>query len=136
MQVLHDEADTATGNPLIRVEFILDDQGNPQASTHKDRLGTERRHYGIRMWLASPPSDAWGVTFKLHESYYDPVRETTGPDFSFETTTYGDYKIRARIFGKKFVSEVSVNLSDALRASYANPGNSKVIEAIDEIAQN
>jgi hypothetical protein len=124
---------TAIQAPSIRVEFLVDDAGNPTYSDNPDRLGTIRRHYDIRVTLASPPPDTWNVTFYLHESYYDPVRETRKPEFSFTTTTYGDYIIQAKIYGSKGVDVLAANLSESLRKSYSGTTHPAILHAIDEI---
>ena len=63
------ETTTATQAPTIRIDFILDEAGEPKFAEHEDHLGARRRHYRIRVSLASPPEDTWSVTFYLDESY-------------------------------------------------------------------
>ena len=130
------ERPTNTVSPTIQVEFVLDSDQKPKFIDYEDRNGELRRHYSIRIELKSASEDTWSVTVFLHESYYDPVRELTGPNFAFETTTYGDYIIQAKVFGKKTVSVVSVNLADALKATYAGTPNVDILEAINKIAAN
>jgi hypothetical protein len=121
---------TETGT-AIRVAFVLDKDGNPEY-----RQGDTRRHYTIKVSLASPPDDAWSTTFFLDPTYYDRVRETRRPNFSFETTTFGDYIIQAKVFRKKTSDVASVNVSDALKAEYAGTANEAIKQAIQTIEKN
>ena len=51
----------------IKAEFVLNDKGHP-----KMYLGGELHHYMIRLRVSDTSYDVTQVTYKLHDSYYDP----------------------------------------------------------------
>lgn len=104
--------DVSLSNVTIKADLARDSDGNPEVI---ERHG--RRHYKVRLWIDGAPDDAHAVTWYLHESYRDPVRETIdGPEFSIQITAYGDYEVVARVRRRRFSETFRTNLSDALRS--------------------
>lgn len=115
----------------IRAELELSPAGEPVTETIR---GT--RYFKVRLFLADAPPDAYAVTYELHESYYDRVREVRkGPDFSETIFTYGDYDVRAYVRTRGGVRPLVANLSAALRQSHPHPSPS-MARAMKEIAEN
>jgi hypothetical protein len=111
--------------PTLEAEFILDDQGIPVAIQAGDRT-----HYKIRLFVNDAPDDTYAVTYQLHESYYDPVRETRDRSNGFEEeiTSYGDYTIQARLRTKKNVETLADSLGGALTRHHSPPSSNSAIE--------
>ena len=116
--------------PLIRASFILDKQGRPIAIQSG---GT--KHYRIKLHVEDVPEDAHAVTYELHESYYDPIREVRRdvPNFEEEITSYGDYDLKIRVRRKNRVDLATTTLGRALENAYKDSMTPMVREAIDEI---
>ncbi|MBI5119314.1 hypothetical protein HZA56_22830 [Candidatus Poribacteria bacterium] len=79
--------------------------------------------------------NTYAVTYVLHETYYEPVREVRNGQNNVEekTTAYGDYTIRARIRNPNEVQTVQVDLSDALEKEYSDSDNPRIDEALQLI---
>lgn len=115
----------------IGAELELSPDGEPVTETIR---GT--RYYKLRLFLENAPPDAYAVTYELHESYYDRVREVRkGPDFSETVFTYGDYDVQAYVRTRSGVRPLVVNLSAALRRTHPRPAPA-VARALKEIAEN
>lgn len=116
-------------NPEIIAHFLLDPEGKPRAI---DRNGL--KHYFIQLNIAHAPTDAYAVTYKLHESYYDPERESREPGgFSEEITSYGDYQVNAEVRTKKRVATASNDLLRALQRGHTEP-SAEIMDALRDIA--
>lgn len=96
------------------------------------------KHYRIRLFVEGAPEDAYAVTYKLHESYYDPVREVhqDSEQFEEEITSYGDFAVAAKIRGRQRSESSQVILSRALQESYKNTSDPTIQQAINDIKQN
>jgi hypothetical protein len=118
--------------PRICAEFQLDEKGRPIATTRNNL-----KHYKIRLFMESVPQDTYAVTYKLHESYYNPTREVRrgNPKFEELITSYGDYIVKAEVRGKKSFDLEAVELSQALKESYGPNLAGPIREAIDEIKE-
>ena len=116
--------------PKILAEFITDAKGRPQILT-----GPSHQHYRIRLYLKDAPDDVSRVTYKLHESYRQPVREVPVgvPDFAEEITLFGDHTITAVIRRRGGTDLVTNRLSDALAETYRESTPPSVQEAIDRL---
>ena len=109
----------------ISARFDLDKTGSPIYET--DSKG--RRHYHIRLRLDSDNPELSNVTYKLHSSYYDPVRESDDREggFAEELTSYGDYPVQveaqvgSRLFTNRFM------LSDLLEEGHGDALNDQAI---------
>lgn len=108
----------------IKAVFELDDDGKPIYVQ-----GKRLRHYKIKLSAEGMPDPVAAVTFKLHESYRDPVREVfkgseSDAPFTETITSYGDFEVAVSPSGQ-FSSESSSGLvcdtiqrlSDALHES-------------------
>jgi len=82
-----------------------------------------------------PPHDAYAVTYRLHPTYYDPIREsiTRADGFAEEITSYGNYVITARIRTKSFAVELRRSLYDALHDTHGNDTEPSIIDALKDI---
>ena len=107
------------------------------ARTEKGKLNMYKykyKHYGILISIKNAPEDTHAVTYELHETYVDPVREVFKcPNFEFEITSYGNYTIKAKIRRKSYTNFISRLLSEALRESYENRSNLDIQNAIKDI---
>jgi hypothetical protein len=114
--------------------FALDKDQKPKFERDDD----DRKHFEIRLSIRNAPTDAHAVTYQLHETYYDPVREARqATKFPEWITSYGDFKVKARVRRQQGTDVVSVMLSDALEAYYrGEPANAAVARAIDAIREN
>ena len=118
--------------PIICAEFKLDKHDKPIAYVH-----TPYKHYLIKIFIENAPEDTHAVTYELHESYVDPVREVfkgkDTPNFELYITSYGDYEIKAKIRQKNYSKFISRGLSEALRETYKNTSNPDIQDAINDI---
>jgi transcription initiation factor IIF auxiliary subunit len=120
---------TEQHEPRIRAEFVLDKE-------KKDPIEVEG-NYRIKLFVEGAPDDTYAVTYKLHESYYDPLREARErPNFEEEITSYGDYAVRAVIQRMKKSEEISETLSTALRRTYGDNPPPGINSAIQHIRAN
>ena len=110
--------------------FDLDEAGQPRFIRHGDR-----KHYGIRLRIAEPPPDTYAVTYLLHETYYDPVRESRDrvSGFAEDLTSYGDFTVQAKIRTRDGVQTVATPLSRALTDGHAPNLTPPIASAIEEI---
>jgi|GEM_PF-6130351 len=117
-------------DPKLIANFILDQTGRPKAIEEGDK-----RHYLIRLAIAGAPKDTYAVTYKLDESYQDPMREArnAAEEFSEELTSYGDYPVLAQIRTKLGVEPVSAALSQALELGNQGKLTPEIQDALDNI---
>ena len=108
-----------TSKPKIAAKFVLDSEGHPVVV--KASAESELKHYKIELFLVDPPSSAESVTYELHSSYYDPVREVVrsseNDPFVEPITSYGDYTIRSLASGSTAPLD-QTTLSGALRRGH------------------
>ncbi len=121
---------SAERRPSIIARFVLDAKGMPQWD--KDGDG-----YWIRLSLRDAPPDTYAVTYQLHESYYDPIREVSHKrkEFSEDITSYGDYTVIARVRRKSRTDAVSRLLSRALSDGHLRDLTRPVEQAIGELTK-
>ncbi len=115
-------------------EFTLDKEGAPQLLTRSDL-----RHYRITLRVVDAPRDSIGITYHLHETYYDPVREVNSPknDFAEEITAYGNFDIVAEISRPLKIDRIRRSLYSALKESHpAISANDKIKQALNDIREN
>ena len=126
-------AEPTVSNVTIRAELVLDDEGRPiVVRPRSGKFG----HYKVRLWLEGVPEDAHAVTYVLHDSYRDPVRDVLdGPSFELDVTTYGDYELTVNVRRRRFTEKFCVRISDALAASHQSP-TPAVAAAISDIRSN
>ena len=120
-------------NPKLVAKFILDQEGKPKII---ERNG--KRHYYLHLGVEAPPPGTYAVTYKLDESYYNPIRESRDIDknFSEELTSFGDYQIQADIRTKERVEPILANLSQALYRSYQEELTPDIEAAIQDIEKH
>jgi hypothetical protein len=117
----------------LRAEFIMSAPGKPEVDT--SFRGS--RVYSIRLFVENAPEDVYAVTYELHKSYYDRMRDVRkGPSFEERVTSYGDFEIRAHVRGKTGARLVIENLAQALRDSHASSDSPAVQRALRDIAAN
>jgi hypothetical protein len=114
----------------IVATFELDGKGRPKFTKHDDL-----KHYCIRLSLDQPPPDAYAVTYILHETYYDPVRESRDRATSFgeDLTSYGDFTVQAKVRTPERVLTLAVPLSTALTNGHHQHLTQPIAGAIDDI---
>ena len=121
-------------NPArIIVKFILDEAGKPRFTEVRNH-----KHYKISIHIETPPRDTYAVTYYLHESYFDPVREIRDSvsNFAFQTTSYGDYTIRAKIRTKSGSFTTRKRLYISLKESYIDTTSPEIEAALRDIYNN
>lgn len=116
----------------LAARFVLDAKGVPVAVT-----GNRLHHYEIQLRVDDPPPDAYAVTYELHDSYYDPIRESRGKSrgFAEDITSYGDFVVQARVRAKARTIATAALLSEALRRGHAGAMSESIERAILEIEQ-
>jgi hypothetical protein len=115
--------------PAIQAHFVLD----------KDKPSEEAPgHYAIRLSIKGAPADTYAVTYGLHSSYYDPIREAINPaaDFSEKITSYGNFEVTAKLRTKSGPSRLRRSLYDALQESHGEDKNEDVQRALRSIRAN
>jgi hypothetical protein len=116
--------------PVLVAEFVTDEKGVP-----KFRPGGSYMHYNIRLKVKGAPEDAYAVTYGLHETYYDPIRESRdiNEDFLEEITSYGDYPVQAIVRSKQGSQTLVTNLSQALALGDMKGDSKEITSAIKYI---
>lgn len=119
--------------PVLVAKFVLDSKGSPKVA-YKDSLS----HYRIRLMVNNAPEDTYAVTYELHETYYEPVREARSytDGFAEDITSYGDYDIRATIRGKHRNQVVVAGLSEALERGHGQNPLATIAKALANIKDN
>jgi hypothetical protein len=119
--------------PALVAMFELDDKGRPK---FEKRNGL--KHYWIKLKVDGAPDDTYAVTYKLHESYYDPLRESRDRQNSFQhqLTSFGDYVVQAKIRAPQGIGSVAEPLKTALKRGHASNLSSPVVDALKDIAEN
>jgi serine/threonine protein kinase len=130
--------DTGEWNPLIaqrneipfariRAVFVLDGNQKPLMADDGRYV-----HYRIRLSVDNSPEGTSSVTYGLHESYGEPLREVShGPSYEEDITAYGLFEVKALIRYKKTFDMVSANLGDVLRESYRDNQNPEIAVALE-----
>jgi hypothetical protein len=118
-----------TGSRL-EAQFVLGSDGSPLVVADD-----KTNHYEIQLRVAEPPPGTYAVTYQLHDTYYDPVRESRSREqgFAEEITSYGDFEVQARVRGKDRTVATASLLSEALRRGHAGGMNESIERAIREI---
>lgn len=119
-----------SNQPSLKAEFILD-KGKPDFFR-----GKKENHYKIRLYLDDVPDDVNIVTYRLDDTYYDPIREAVNKKNSFECniTSYGDYEIKINALGKNGNYSASRKLSEALEDYYhEHRRTNEILNVIEEI---
>jgi hypothetical protein len=116
--------------PKLVARFILDEQGRPQVIK-----GSDHKHYWIELYVEDAPEGTYAVNYQLHDSYYDPVRESRNPGdrFAERLTSYGDYTVQASVRTKNRVEPVSAELSEALTRGHKDESSAMIAEALEDI---
>lgn len=119
--------------PKICAEFRMSD-GEPVVAFEDGDV----RHYAVRLYIEGAPADARVVTYHLHDTFYDPLREVrrTQADFSENIETYGDFQVIATIRGPDGTSRITRGLAAALKEQYGDDAPDVVKNAIRDIAEN
>jgi serine/threonine protein kinase len=113
--------------PRIRAAFVLD-------SNQKPLMADDGRytHYRIRLSVENVPDGTYNVTYGLHESYGEPLREVSqGPTYEEDITAYGLSEVKALIRYKKTFDLVAVNMWDALQETYRDNQNPEIVVALE-----
>jgi len=116
--------------PEIKAEFILDKEGKPK--------GRSSEQYAIRLSVENTPKDTHAVTYYLHSSYYDPVREVRdqASHFCEELTSYGDFDIQVKVRTRDHSILTKRSLYEALAESHGQSSEPTIKEALQNIHDN
>ena len=116
--------------PRIVARFKLDGEGRPEAVE-----AGGHRHYRIELRTEEAPEDTYAVNYELHDTYYDPMRESRRHDegFAEPITSYGDFDVKAKIRTRNRVEVVSAPLSRALAQGHRDDANPAIRRAIEDI---
>ena len=119
--------------PKLIASFVLGPDGKPEKIESNNH-----NHYKLKLSVKDAPEDTYAVTYYLHPSYYDPVREVSNKDVGFaeELTSYGDYEVQAKIRSQEYPLPVRRNLYEALKESYGENSDPSILEALNEIKVN
>jgi hypothetical protein len=121
------------GKAKLAARFVLDEEGRPKLTA-----GGDLKHYWIDLYVEDAPEDTYAVNYQLHESYYDPLRESREPSARFveRLTAYGDYTVQARLRTKTCVEPVCAELSEALARGHRGEASPIIAKALDDIRKN
>ncbi len=102
-------------NGTVQAAFVLDDKGEPEFLDSEDG----RRHFKVKLSLITKNPEVRTVVYKLHPTYFDPIRESNNAenDFMIETTTYGDFFFVVDVTLNSGSARQSFRLSDLLGAA-------------------
>lgn len=119
--------------PTIKATFKLDADGNPNCIRQGNLT-----HYRIILKVENPPQDAYAVTYLLHETYYDPIRESRDRESAFaeEIMSYGDYTIQAKVRTHNNVETLAIPLSAALERTYGDNRTQQIEAALRNIREH
>jgi hypothetical protein len=108
----------------IKAVFVTDAKGEPE---YIESGGV--KHFKIQLALEDTPADAYAVTYELHDSYYDAIRENHDRDEGFREnlTSYGDYDIQVKVRTRGGPRLLRSSLADALQQGHAD-GHSQAVE--------
>lgn len=125
-------------SPTLIARFVLDEDGKPEIV--RGSTGSGLKHYTIELGALGAPTDAESVTYVLHDTYYDPVREikrkTEEDQFLERITSYGDYLVRLGVSGRSGDSDRTL-LTEALRRGHKDDlhSNAAINQAIAELRE-
>lgn len=116
--------------PEIVAQFELKASGEPEFIQQQ-----RYRHYRLRLHVRAVPDETYAVTYTLHDSYPDPVRECLDRESGFEIrlTSYGDYTVQAHVRSKSGSLVVARLLSSALRAGHSSKSSPQVEDALRDV---
>jgi hypothetical protein len=117
----------------IQAQFVLDSADHPEFT----QTGS-RKHYRVRLQLLTENAEARMVVYKLHPSYYDPLRESTDRknNFAVEITTYGDYDFSVEVIVGTEVARQVLKLSTLLDEFHQPVKNQAIQQALEDIRSN
>lgn len=120
-------------NPSIIATFVTDKDGNPEAIEQGGK-----KHYRIRVEIQNAPKDTYAVTYRLDDSYYEPIRESRASTLKFieDLTSYGNFEVKADVRTKQRVAPVSVDLSQALKRGHGLKLTPEIEAALRDIESN
>jgi hypothetical protein len=128
----------ATAPPRLRAEF--ERRATPPHDVVANKYG--RKHFSIRLYVASPPPQAVRVEYQLHQSFEKRVRvvwKLDKPDFTEWIETYGDFEICVLFFDarkKNPISWMREYVTEALRYHYGADIDEAAARALDVIRDN
>lgn len=127
--------------PTLTARFVRDADGKPQCVVD----ATGMRHFSIELGIAGAPDDATRVIYRLHDSYFDPIREARsdpargggeGARFAERITSFGDYELTARVetpAGPVVLREwLSTALEQGEAGSIAQPDTAMALKLIED----
>jgi hypothetical protein len=121
------------GKPRMVAEFLLDENKLPRTVRLRDG---GLIHYKVRLYIENLSKEVYAVTYSLHESFINPLREVRRDSsgmFSLEISTYGDFVVQARIRAKVGTYTLAESVSRALEAFYGANAGQAIKDAIQII---
>jgi hypothetical protein len=119
--------------PELVARFDLSPTGEIQAIVRP-----KHRHYRLLLSVRGTSDDTYAVTYQLHESYRDPVRESVDRtnDFQLAFTSYGDFVVQAKVRSKSGTVTLARSLSAALTDGHEGSMSGPLKAAFEEFARS
>ena len=116
----------------ITAEFELDERGQPRGTSFGGV-----NYYTVKLRLQNAPANTYAVTYRLHESFIDPVREARDRERGFAEVvqTYGDFTVQAKVRARDGLQMVARDLVEALRDRYRDGATPAIYEAIEDLSR-
>lgn len=122
-------------DPKIQARFELDRSGRPK---YIEEDAT--RHFEIQLWISDCPATAVSATYRLHNTYYEPIRYRKNREDGFRESisSFGDFDVRADI---ELRSGEVLHLSSSLyrclsRTHDGTGGSAELRSALSDIREN
>jgi hypothetical protein len=118
--------------PEIEATFVSEGtSGVPETLTRR------RVHYKIEIRIKGAPAGTYAVTYKLHESFPNPIQEVRQePDFPLRIFSYGDFLVIAEVRTPRRTYTVSAALSAALQKIHTRDSSPEILKALSAIKAN
>jgi hypothetical protein len=117
-----------TPRPKLHAEFVM-------ADGHVEGVDG---NYRIKLTVTGAPAKTHAVTYYLHETYYDAIREVRNrkTNYAENITSYGDYEVQVKIRTPTQPYVVKRTLLDALRERHGESTNPSIQKALRDLAEN
>jgi hypothetical protein len=115
----------------VNASFLLDDKGNPLFTVGP----SGNCHYKISLNVVTENPEVVNVIYKLHPTYYDPIRESSDRESNFQViiTSYGDYDLAVDVQAAGKLVTHTATLFDLLSESHKDSANPAIKEALEWI---
>ena len=115
--------------PRVHARLLLSDLGAPQYVEEGGRV-----HYWVRLTVRDAPADVARVTYRLHETFSEPVRSTDDREagFAIDLTSYGDFTVVVTLHGTE-PSTIQASLAALLATEHGFTDQASVRWALTSI---